>query len=186
MSTTASVTLDEYEKLAEAGAFDGLRRKRVELIHGEILEMNPIGSFHSQVLGDLTDWSYKVAPQSEIAIRVQTTLRIPALNSAPEPDLLCVRRRRYTRKNPEPADVLLFVEVAESSLAADRGWKRELYAEAGIPEYWIANLIDFTIEVYRQPVGRDYSQAETVGAGMSLSPVAIPKAYLAVDAIFPE
>jgi Uma2 family endonuclease len=186
MSTTASVTLDEYERLAEAGTLDGLRRKRVELIHGEILEMNPIGSFHGQVVSDLTEWSFDVIPRKEIAVRVQTTLRIPLLNSAPEPDLLWVRRRRYARKNPEPADVLLLVEVAESSLTADRGWKRELYAEAGIPEYWVANLIDFTIEVYRQPVGRDYSQMQTFGAGKSLSPLAVPSASLSVDFVFPE
>lgn len=186
MSTVANFTLEQYERMVESGAFDGLKRQRVELIHGEIREMNPIGSFHSQVLSDLTDWSYKVAPANEIAIRVQTTVRIPQLVSAPEPDLVWVRRRSYARQHPEPSDVLLLVEVAESSLAADRGWKLELYAEAGIREYWIANLIDFTIEVYREPVGQSYSQLVTFGAGAFVSPLAVPTASLSVDEIFPQ
>lgn len=186
MSTVASFTLEQYERMVEAGAFDGRLRQHVEFIRGEIREMNPIGSYHAQVLGDLTDWSYDVTPREEIAIRVQTTLRIPNSNSAPEPDLLWVKRRKYSRKHPEPADVLLIVEVAESSLAEDRGEKLELYAEAGIVEYWIANLVDRTIEVYRQPTGSAYPPPQVFGPGQVVTPLATPAARLAVSDIFAE
>jgi Uma2 family endonuclease len=185
MSTVANFHLEQYERMVEAGAFDGRLRQRVEFIHGEIREMNPIGSFHAQVLSDLTDWSYDVTPRKEISIRVQTTLRMPLQQSAPEPDLLWVRRRRYAQKHPEPADVLLLIEVAESSLAEDRGEKLELYAQAGVPEYWIANLIDGTIEVYREPSQGAYAWSKTYHAGGSVAPLVLPSAKLAVDYLFP-
>lgn len=186
MSTVANFTLEQYERMVEAGAFDGRLRQHVEFIRGEIREMNPIGSFHAQVLSDLTDWSYEVVPRQEIAIRVQTTLRLPLQTSAPEPDLLWVRRRNYAQKHPEPKDVLLLVEVAESSLAEDRGEKLELYAEAGISDYWIVNLLDQTIEVYRQPSGRSFLSSGTLGAGGLIAPLALPGAHLAVDYVFPK
>jgi Uma2 family endonuclease len=186
MSTVANFTLEQYERMVEAGAFDGRLHQHVEFIRGEIREMNPIGSFHSQVVTDITDWSYSAAQKNEITIRVQATLRIPLLNCAPEPDVLWVRRGRYSRKNPEPADVLLVIEVAESSISTDRGEKLELYAAAGIREYWIANLIDFTIEVYRDPTQQSYSYARTYGSGESIAPLVAPAAPLAVDYLFPK
>ncbi len=184
MSTVANFNLEQYERMVVAGAFDGRLRQRVEFIRGEIREMNPIGSWHSQVLSDLTDWSYDVVPRSQVAIRVQTTLRIPASNSAPEPDLIWVRRRNYSRKHPEPADMLLLIEVAESSLAEDRGEKLHLYAESMIVDYWIVNLIDRTIEVYRQPHDGAYQRSNVHGAGSALSPLALPDISLTIDDIF--
>jgi Uma2 family endonuclease len=186
MSTVANFNLDQYERMVEAGAFDGRFHQRVEMIHGEIRQMNPIGSWHAQVLGDLTDWSYEVTSRSQIAIRVQTTLRIPASNSAPEPDLLWVRRRSYARKHPEPADVLLLVEVAESSLEEDRNVKGDLYAQAGIAEYWIVNLIDRTIKVYRQPAGGAYEWTHIYHGGEKVSPLLAPNVALDVDYLWPS
>src|SRR6185369_10948501 len=120
-----------------------------------------------------------VAPRKEIAIRVQTTLRMPQQNSAPEPDLVWVRRRNYSQKHPEPSDVLLVVEVAESSLAEDRGEKLRLYAEAGIADYWIVNLIDSTIEIFRQPIGGSYAWSATLATGETVAPLCLPGANLA-------
>ena len=185
MSTVASFTLEQYERMVEAGAFDGQYHQRVEFIQGEIRQMNPIGSWHAQVLGDLTDWSYDNTPRKQISIRVQTTLRIPQRNSAPEPDLLWVRRRNYSRKHPEPPDVLLLVEVAESSLAEDRGEKRKLYAPAMIAEYWLVNLVDNSIEVFRQPDGIDFQSAEVFQGSDMVSPLCQPSAALRVDEFLP-
>lgn len=185
MSTVASFTLDQYERMVDAGAFDGRLKQRVEFIRGEIREMNPIGSHHAQVLNDLTDWSYEVTPRREISIRVQTSLRIPTCNSEPEPDLLWVRRRNYSQRHPEPGDVLLLVEVAESSLAEDRSEKRVLYAEAGVMEYWIVNLVDQVIEVYQQPEGSTYLSTKTYALGEAVSPLILPNTALAVDYLFP-
>lgn len=186
MSTVANFTLEQYERMVEAGAFDGRCRQHVEFIHGEIREMNPIGSFHAQALSDLTDWSYEVAPRKDVSIRVQTTLRMPLQNSAPEPDLIWVRRRNYSRQHPEPVDVLLLVEVAESSLSEDRGEKLAMYAEAGIADYWIVNLVDSVVEVYRQPAGRAYLSAQKFESGEHVSPLAVPPARLEVGDIFPK
>lgn len=186
MSIVANFNLEQYECMVEAGAFDGHLRQRVEFIRGEIRAMNPIGSFHAQVLSDLTDWSYEVTPRKDLAIRVQTTLRMPQFNSAPEPDLIWVRRRSYAQKHPEPADVLLLVEVAESSLADDRGEKLELYALSGIQDYWIVNLLNRTIEVYRRPAGAKYISSQILAAGESIAPLSLPTASLAVDYVFPE
>jgi Uma2 family endonuclease len=185
MSTVANFTLEQYERMVEAGAFDGRLAQHVEFIYGEIREMNPIGSFHAQVLSDLTDWTYDVVPRKDIAIRVQTTLRMPLQNSAPEPDLLWVRRRSYAQKHPEPSDVLLLVEVSESTLGEDRGEKLELYAQAGIQEYWIANLIDMMIEVYRQPSGQAFSWTQKYDGDTSVAPLAVPSASLTLEQIFP-
>jgi Uma2 family endonuclease len=186
MSTVATFTLEQYERMVEAGAFDGRLRQHVEFIRGEIREMNPIGSYHAQVLGDLTDWSYEVTPRNEIAIRVQTTLRVPLCNSAPEPDLIWVRRRNYSQEHPEPSDVLLLVEVADTSLAEDRGEKRELYAEAAIVDYWIVNLIDQTIEVYRQPAANTYQYSGVYLPRDTVTPLALPDAKFAVSDLFAE
>jgi Uma2 family endonuclease len=113
-------------------------------------------------------------------------LRMPQQNSAPEPDLIWVRRRNYSQKHPEPADVLLLVEVAESSLAEDRGEKRELYAEAGVADYWIVNLLNRSIEVYRASAGSTYTWAKTFGAGEKVSPLCLARAGLSVDFLFPN
>ncbi len=185
MSIVSNFTLEQYERMVEAGTFDGQFQQRVEFIHGEIRQMNPIGSWHAQVLGDLTDWSYDVTPRKQISIRVQTTLRIPEFKSAPEPDLLWVRRRNYSRKHPEPSDVLLLAEVAESSIGEDRGEKRELYARAKIVDYWIINLNNNTIEVYREPDGSTYQSFQVFSQGDSLTPFAVPAAKLLVSDLLP-
>ena len=185
MSTVANFTLEQYERMVESGAFDGHLRQHVEFIHGEIRQMNPIGTLHAQVLTDLTDWSYDVAPRNEFTIRVQTTLRMPQLNSAPEPDLVWVRRRSYSQKHPEPPDVCLLIEVAESSLAEDRGEKLELYAAAGANDYWVVNVVNRTIEVYRDSAGSTYTSSNIYGAGQSIAPLCMPSQSLAVDYLFP-
>jgi Uma2 family endonuclease len=127
---------------------------------------------------------FDVTPRAEISIRVQTMLRIPSCNSAPELDLIWVKRRRYSRMHPEPADVLLLVEVAESTIAEDRGEKQEkqeLYAEAMIAEYWIVNLLNRTIEVYRNSTGGAYQWSRVFGAGEAMAPLALPQASLPVN-----
>jgi Uma2 family endonuclease len=185
MSTVATFSLEQYERMAAAGAFDGRLRQHVELIRGEIREMSPIGSLHEQVVTNLTVWSYDVAPRKRIQVRVQSTLRMPQTNSAPEPDLLWVTQKDYSRNHPEPRDVHLLVEVSETSIRDDRGEKRDLYAEAMIPDYWIVNLVNRTIEVYRQPDGREYQWSEVFGVGASVWPLILSEARLEVASLFP-
>src|SRR5215210_4248641 len=115
MSTVAHFSLDHYEHMIEVGAFSGEYQKRVELIRGEIIEMTPIGTGHSNCVTLLTDWSYDVAPREQIMIRIQNPVRLPINDSEPEPDVVWVVRKDYSKIHPGPKDILLIIEVAGSS-----------------------------------------------------------------------
>jgi len=157
MSTLARFSLEEYEHMVEVGAFAGPFRKRVELIRGEIVEMTPIGTEHAYCVALLDEWSHKVVPSDKAMIRCQNPIRLPLVDSEPEPDIVWVTRKDYSKKHPGPKDTLLVIEVAESSLEDDRTTKLVDYANSGIPEYWIVNLLDLQIEVYRHPHEFGYS-----------------------------
>jgi Uma2 family endonuclease len=178
MITTAHFSLKHYEHMVAVGAFAGEFEKHVELLRGEIVTMSPIGPSHLVVVGRLNRWSYQVTPVETIEIVSQGPVRIPSSDSEPEPDLVWVIQRDYLNRHAEPHEVLLLVEVADSSLAADRGLKLEIYAEAGIAEYWIVNLIDQQIEVYRNPAGGDYQDKSIFRGDALLAPLALPSASL--------
>ncbi len=164
MSTIAHLSLAEYDRMIAAGVFDNGRRRRLELIHGEIREMSPIGSEHEEAVDRLNEWSIRSLPAAKVRVRVQNSIGLPELESAPEPDIGWVARRDYSRARPTAADVLLVIEVSESSLKYDSGEKADLYAAAGIADYWIVNLVDRRIEVRRDPSAEGYrSQAEFAG-----------------------
>jgi hypothetical protein len=131
MSTVANFTLDHYEHMVEVGAFSGGFEKRVELLRGEIVSLSPIGPPHHQCVIVLTDWSYEVVPRDKMVICVQGPVRIPISDSEPEPDLVWAVRRDYSKLHAEPHEVLLLVEVADTSLDVDRGEKLEIYARRG-------------------------------------------------------
>jgi Uma2 family endonuclease len=109
---------------------------------------------------------------------------MPIVDSEPEPDLVWSVRRDCSKSHPESHEVMLLVKVAESSLEVDRGIKVGMYAEAGIADYWIVNLIDEQIEVYRNPVGRTYQDSSVFRGDMVLSPSAIPTAELQPSQLF--
>jgi Uma2 family endonuclease len=113
MSTVAHFSLDHYEHMVEVGAFSGQFEKRVELIRGEIVQMPPINIAHANCVTLITEWSFQAAPLDRIMIRIQNPIRIPANNSEPKPDVVWVGRNEYSR-HPEPADILLVIEVADN------------------------------------------------------------------------
>jgi Uma2 family endonuclease len=156
------------------------------LIRKEIVMMSPIGPAHHHCLILLTDWSYDVVPRDKIAISVQGPIRIPASDSEPEPDLVWAARRDYSKRHPEPHEVLLLVEVADTSLEVDRGLKLSVYAEAGIPDYWIVNLIDQQIEVYRKPVGHTYDDQSIYRGDAVIHPLALSAASLQPSQLFSD
>ena len=182
----AKFSLEHYEHMIKVGAFDPPFDIPVELIQGDILMMSPIGEPHALSVIALTEWSYEVVDRKQIMVRVQAPIRNPSTQSEPEPDLVLVRRQPAREKPPAPKDVLLLVEVAESSLAYDRGVKLPNYALAGIPEYWIVNLIDEQIEVYRRPIGRDYQDKATYRGDAEIHPLALPTATLQPARLFGE
>jgi len=183
MSTTAKFTLDEYERIVQSGALD---KRRLELIRGEIREMGPIGPEHEDVVDQLTDWSTQEAVKKKVRLRVQNSIGLPGLETAPQPDIVWVARGRYRRARPAAQDVLLLIEVADSSLDDDRGEKLELYAMAGIAEYWIANLIEKCIEVYRDPEGEHYRSVRVCRGDEEVRPLALPDVGLRPSALFEE
>ncbi len=184
MSTIARFSVEEYDRIVATGAFDGKNRRRIELIRGEIREMSPIGSKHADIVAWLNVWSVENVPRDVAGIRVQSPLNLGAAESEPEPDLLWVSPKRYRDAHPTASDVILLIEVADSSLDYDRAEKAEIYAEAGIREYWLVNVIDRTIEVRRDPKDREYLSEQVFGAGEFVSPVDIPGVRLSVDDVF--
>ncbi len=182
MSTIAKLTIDQYDRMIAAGIFD--QRQRVELIHGELREMNPIGPEHEIVVDKLTEWSFESLPKKTVWVRVQNSIGIAELDSAPEPDIVWVSRRDYRTTRPAGSDVLLIIEVSESSLAFDRREKSELYASAGIREYWIVNLVDHCIEVHREPSSGKYRNVVAYQGEASISPLTFPTISLSVKQIF--
>jgi Uma2 family endonuclease len=184
MSTVAHFSLEQYEHMVEVGAFSGADEKRLELLRGEIREMSPIGFIHSQVVTLLTDWSYEVVPRERMVIRVQNPIRVLGSDSEPQPDLVWAQRRAAADHHPAPGDVLLLVEVADTSLQDDRGEKLEIYAEAGIADYWIVNLIGQQIEVYRNPSGRTFQEQSIYRGDAEIHPLALPMAALRPSRLF--
>ena len=155
-------TVEEYYKMAEVGI---LQKKRIELIKGEIINISPIGSKHSSCVSLLTKLLnrslsdlYFLSAQNPIRLNNQTE---------PEPDITIAKTidTLYSDRHPTPNDILAIFEVADSSLEYDREIKTRLYAEAGIPEYYIVNLSENIVEVYQDPKEGVYTKTSQVKKG---------------------
>lgn len=176
---TKQWTRDEFYELAEQGYFRG---KRVQLIDGEIIEMAPQGHAHAWAITRLTRWATTHFP-SPMLVRVQMPLNASA-RSDPEPDLAIIPDpAQASRDHPESA--ALVIEVADSSLRLDRR-KAAIYAECGVPEYWIVNIGESLIEVHRNPSRneRRYADVSQVRVGDSIFPTSQPQATLVVSEVF--
>ena len=166
--TRRRLDVGSYYKMAEAGILAG--DDRVELIDGEIFDMVPIGSARAGKT-DRLNWLFARAAADDLAhVSVQRPLRLDAYNE-PEPDVMLLKPRQdhYQSRHPNAADVLLLVEVSDTSLTYDRGTKLPLYAKFGVPEVWIVDLRGAAIEVYREPAGDGYALKHRLASG-SLAP----------------
>jgi Uma2 family endonuclease len=178
MSTVTHLTIAEYDRMIAAGVFEPREQNRLELIYGELREMTPIGSEHEVILDYLTEWSFSQLPKRKVWVRVQNSIGIPALDSAPEPDLAWVARRDYRRGRPTADDVLLVIEVSESTLRFDLGRKAKLYAAAGISDYWVVDVANHSIVVHRDPAGGGYREVRTYRESDELYPLHVPEVKL--------
>lgn len=150
-------TVEAYYKMAEVGILKPT--DRVELINGEIIQMSPIKSPHANSITIIEEILYEQLIK-KVTIRTQNPIRISNL-SEPEPDIAVVKysRNRYSNHHPKPEDTFLLIEVSDSILKYDRKTKKQLYAKANIPEYWIINIPNKQIEVFTEPENGVYSKA---------------------------
>ena len=135
---------------------------RVELIEGEIIDMPPSASPHAGILTRLHE-RLLLAVQGTATVRAQLALHLDDF-SEPEPDVVLVKRRSddYVRSHPTPSDVLLVIEVSQSSLRFDRKRKLPLYARHGIPEYWIVDVVKPVLHVFHSPQGERYLHGSSI------------------------
>jgi len=155
-------TVDEYEQMIDVGILK--HDDRVELIRGQIREMSPIGDAHSAQVSRINFWLVTTTAGRAI---VNPQLPIVLTDSEPEPDLTVLHFRPdfYRAGKARPRDVLLVIEISSSTLDYDREVKAPLYAEAGIPECWIVNLVDGCLDVYRRPTAQGYADVQTLTSG---------------------
>lgn len=173
-------TVDSYQRLGELGV---LREDdRVELIAGQVVEMSPIGDRHASCVRWLNH-RFARSLLDVAMIDVQNPI-VLSEHDAPQPDLVLLKPRAdgYV-KHPRAADVLLVIEVADTTLANDRDVKMPLYAEAGIPEAWLVDLSAARIEEYRKPAYGKYTGVRSVSRGETVTPLHFPNVTLSVDEI---
>jgi Uma2 family endonuclease len=174
-------TVDDYYRMAEVGILKP--DDRVELIEGEIVRTSPIGSRHAATV-ERARRLFERRLGDHVSARSQNPVRLDR-RSEPEPDLTLVRFRAdfYAESHPAPRDVLLIIEVADTTLHYDRHVKASLYARAGIPECWIADLTDEAIEAHTEPSPDGYRVVRRFHRGERLSPQLLPKTEVAVEEI---
>jgi Uma2 family endonuclease len=156
------LTVEQYHRMGEAGVLD--EDSRVELIEGELIDMAPIGSGHGSAVARLTRLFVNAVGDRAIVL-VQSSIRLDA-HSEPQPDFALLKPRDdfYAAALPTPRDVLLVVEVAESSAGYDLRTKARLYATHGVPAYWVVDIPAATLHRFAGPEGERYRDAVMSGA----------------------
>ncbi len=175
--------VDAYYQMAEAGILG--EDDRVELIDGEVIDMAPIGQDHAAMVGSLNQ-ALVLAFAGRAIVWPQNPIRLNRLNE-PQPDFAVLRPRAdfyRTGERPGPADVLLLIEVADSSLRFDRDVKLPLYARAGIPEVWIVDLKRRVLLAHRVPCEDGFGEMTTHQPRDTLVPALAPDIMLTLDRLF--
>ena len=176
-------SVDEYYAMAEAGILTP--DERVELLNGEVVAMSPIGDVHAYSVDEAV-YLFTIQLGERARVRSQNPVRLSS-NREFQPDVSILRWRedRYLSGHPVPEDVLLLIEVSDSTLDYDRNVKLAIYAEAELPETWIANIPERVVEVYTDPVNGVYTNRQVFGLGEDVSPLAFPDVSLPVSRIVP-
>jgi Uma2 family endonuclease len=176
------LSADQFEQMGRTGILGP--DTRVELIEGEMIEMAPIGSRHAAAVAFLS-MHFTRAVAGAALVWSQNPLRL-ADDSEPQPDLMLLRPTadRYRSAHPRPADVVLLVEVADTTLSFDRDTKLSLYARHSVPEVWILDLAAERLEIYREPGAGGYRRKLERSGTESIAPAALPAASLQVATVF--
>jgi len=180
-------TKNLYYAAADGGVFD---QKQVELIEGEIIEMSPMSSKHGMVIHLVQKVLERIFTDGYL-VAAQTPLDLGDV-SEPQPDIAIYTGSAFDYLDTKPTQALLVVEVADSSLRYDRGQKASLYAKANITDYWIINLQDGTLEVYRTPIAtptqtysHGYKVISSLKAQDTVSPLAAAETQISVAELIP-
>ena len=176
------LTVDDYYHLAKTGVLPP--DARVELLDGHIFDMLPIGPFHANAVRRLSNFFARLG-QGRWLVDVQNPVRLSS-QSEPQPDLVLLRPldEEFTQRHPTPDDVFLLVEVADSSVRFDREEKLPVYARAGITEFWLVNLVERKVEIYREPLPEGvYRLVVQARGGDRIAPAAFPDVALTVEAL---
>jgi len=183
MSTALRLTMKEYDDLTEAGAFDKLRHRRIELIYGELREMPRINPPHSIATSKLTRWSTNNTDEDVVDVRIQQPVGVPQLDSEPEPDVAWAAQLNTDKRHPLPHEIFLLIEVANTSLAEDLGEMAKLYSAAGIADYWVVDVRNKILHVFREPTPEGYLHHEQFRSG-EVRPLAFPNVILDLGYLF--
>ena len=174
-------TVDEFARMGEAGIFT--EDDRVELIDGEILEMTPIGPLHAWIAGRLNELIV-TRLAGKMHVRIQNPVRLGS-HTEPQPDLVVARRiDAYAERHPGPDDILLVIEVADSSLRYDRLEKVPRYGKAGIPETWLVDVDAVAVTVHTDPGPNGYARQQVRRRGDELAAASVPELGFPVDDVF--
>jgi Uma2 family endonuclease len=176
------LTVEDYYRMGEAGI---LRPdERAELIDGEIIDMPPPGSLHAGTVNQLLELLYRATGGSAM-IRVQNPVRLDRY-SEPQPDLTLLRPRAdfYKSAHPQPSDVLLMIEVADTSLRFDRDVKAALYARHAVPEFWLIDVRNAQLTRYRQSEDSAYGRVDHPDLGAPLEIAALADVRIDLGTLF--
>jgi Uma2 family endonuclease len=176
-------TIDDCYKMAEVGILSPA--ERVELISGEILLMSPTGPRHGAAVDRTNRALIRLVGDTAI-VRTQGTVVLDRF-AAPQPDLALLRPKvdEYVNRNPDAADILVLIEVADSSLEYDTTVKLGLYAILGIPEYWVADLQNNRVLIYSEPDADSYRSNREVRRGEIIAPRLVPDCRIPADLLLP-
>ncbi|HEY0556156.1 MAG TPA: Uma2 family endonuclease [Thermoanaerobaculia bacterium] len=174
-------TREDYERMAEQGYFRP--DERVELVDGVIYEMTPQNSWHASAIQAAQE-ALGPAFRKGYSLRIQMPLALGS-GSEPEPDLAVVRGHWRDFREAHPTTAALVLEIADSTVFHDRERKSAIYAQAGIPDYWILNRLEACLEVHRDPKGGAYQTRRILRAGETISPLARPEISILVAELLP-
>ncbi len=176
------ITTNRYQMMVATGVLT--KYDRIELIEGDMLDMAPIGTKHAAITSRLHEL-FVLAVSRSATVVSGGPVNLGEF-SEPQPDLMLLKRRAdfYGGKIPESADVLLLIEVSDSSLAFDQGVKLGLYARYGISEYWVVDVEGKRVVAYREPTAKGYVSKAVFAAADSVSPQAFPGVKIPAGGIF--